>query len=107
MESTADKIALQFSNAESKLDSIAFKVDQEYSALAASSSSQIQGDVKLTETAKNVQNLRNDLKKVSQEVLNLQKEQQEVMASVQAQLTEICGKFDSLENVVAPAGLEN
>lgn len=107
MENTANKIALQFSKAESELDSIAFKVDQEYSALAAASNSQIQGDVKLTETAKNVQNLRNELKKVSQEVLNLQKEQQEVMSTVQAQLTEICGKFDDLENIVAPEGLQD
>jgi len=105
METTANKLEIQFSKAESELDSLAFKVDQEYSALATASSSQ--KDVKLTETAKNVRNLRNELQRVSQEVLNLQKEQQEVMSSVQTQLTEICGKFDDLENTVAPAALQH
>jgi len=104
METTANKLELQFSKAESELDSLAFKVDQEYSALATASS---QRDVKLTETAKNVRNLRNELKRVSQEVINLQKEQQEVMSSVQAQLTDICGKFDDLDNIVAPAALQH
>lgn len=52
-----------------------------------------------------MQNLRAELTQVSGEMQDLQKQQHEVMSSIQSQLNVLCGQFDELTNITGEVAL--
>lgn len=58
-----------------------------------------------TELISSVQSLRSELTQVSDEVLEIQKQQKMVMSTIQTQLSTLCSQFDDLSNITGPAAL--
>ncbi|XP_076043225.1 uncharacterized protein LOC143026542 [Oratosquilla oratoria] len=100
METAVEKLNVLLCKADSELTSLECKVDQEYSALASATGSQAK--VSPTDLAKNVQQLRKELKSVSTDILELQNQQKQIMTTVLSQLNSLCSQFDELNGIVGP-----
>ncbi|ROT68449.1 hypothetical protein C7M84_013411 [Penaeus vannamei] len=102
MEAAVQKLEVLLGKAESELTALSCKVDQEYNTLAGSQAANTQVP---TELISNVQSLRTELMQVSDEVLEIQKQQKMVMSTIQTQLSTLCSQFDDLSNITGPAAL--
>lgn len=60
----------------------------------------------LTELVSTVQNLRAQLNQVAKDLSECKKQQQEVVSTVQAQLTSLCAQFDEMSTITGPAAFE-
>ncbi|XP_066976770.1 uncharacterized protein TBC1d7 isoform X2 [Macrobrachium rosenbergii] len=103
LESAAQKLELRFSKAESELTALSYKIDQEYSTLAAEEG---KGSIVPSDLLCSVKNLRAELNQVSKDLCEVQKQQHEVMSTIQAQLKVYCGQFDELSKAAGDVALE-